>query len=445
MPSVVRRSVAIGVALSLSIAGAASADTVSADADLVRASTQTFIDLGTVAPGATLHVDVGFVLFCRNLAHVDPGTTLTITPLANPQVPSGGSMTATPTTLGPVPDDWPADGQPCVDDPELAGTTPSHVTLVAPPFGGQTYQYSMGFGRSPSDGLSLATSVGFRLSVPAAPVNTPPVLSLPDPFTVEADVSGGWKAVFSASATDAQDDPEPGVSCAPSLGAVLPVGSTTISCSTTDSAGATASGSFAVTVRDTTAPSLSGMPSDRSVVTASPGGAAVTWSAPSATDIADGSPTVDCAPSSGSTFPVGTTAVTCTATDASGNHSSASFSVSVALLRLGAIFDEPVGDARVVPVANGRTVPVKFRLTRNGEELRSGEVWLWAADCDGSGAARMVRAEWQNGRWMAHLDTTDAPTGCATITVRSGGLVYGGLQLQAEATPVKAKGKSKGG
>ena len=58
MPSVVRRSVAIGVALSLSIAGAASADTVSADADLVRASTQTFIDLGTVAPGATLHVDV---------------------------------------------------------------------------------------------------------------------------------------------------------------------------------------------------------------------------------------------------------------------------------------------------------------------------------------------------------------------------------------------------
>ncbi len=88
---------------------------------------------------------------------------------------------------------------------------------------------------------------------------------------------------------------------------------------------------------------------------------------------------------------------------------------------------------------------MKVRLTRNGEELRSGEVWLWAADCDGSGAGRLVRAEWQAGRWMAHLDTTDAPTGCATITVRSGGLVYGGFQLQAEATPVKAKGKPKGG
>jgi hypothetical protein len=445
MPSVVRRSAAIGVALSLSIAGVASADTVSADADLVRASVQTFIDLGTASPGSTIHVDVGFVLFCRNLAHVDPGVTLSITPAGSPQAPAGGSITATPTTLGPVPDDWPADGQPCIDDPELAGTDPSHVTIVVPPVGGQTFQYSMGFGRSPADGLSLATSVGFRVTVPAAPVNTPPVLSLPSAMTVEADATGGWKGAFSASATDAEDDPDPSVGCTPAPGAVVPIGSTTISCSATDSAGATASGSFAVTVRDTTAPSLSGMPSDRSLVTTDRGGAAVTWSGPSADDVADASPSVGCSPASGSTFPVGTTTVTCTATDASGNHASSSFSVSVSLLRLAAIFDEPVGDAGVVRVSNGRTVPVKVRLTRNGDELRSGEVWLWAADCDGSSPARIIRADWQSGRWMAHLDTNDAPTGCATITVRSGGLTYGGFQLQAEATPVKAKGKSKGG
>ena len=445
MPSVVRRSAAIGVALSLSIAGAASADTVSADADLLRASVQTFIDLGTATPGSTIHVDVGFVLFCRNLSHVDPGASLSITPGGSPQAPAGGSISATATSLGPVPDDWPADGQPCVDDPELAGTQPSHVTIVVPPLGGQTYQYSMGFGRSPADGLSLATSVGFRVAVPAAPVNTPPVLSLPDGFTVEADTTGGWTAAFDASATDAQDDPEPTVTCVPTSGALLPIGTTTVSCTATDTAGASASGSFAVTVRDTTAPSLAGMPSDRSVVTTDPGGTTVAFDAPSASDVADGSPSVACSPSSGSVFPVGTTTVTCTATDASGNDSSASFRVSLTLLRLAASFDEPIGDAGVVRVGNGRTVPVKVRLTRNGEELRSGEVWLWAADCDGSGAARMVRAEWQAGRWMAHLDTTDAPTGCATITVRSGGLVYGGFQLQAEATPVKAKGKPKGG
>jgi hypothetical protein len=445
MPSVIRRSAAIGVALSLSIVGVASADSVSADAILTLPSAQTFRDLGTASPGSTIHVDVGFILVCRNLAHVDPGVTLTITPGGTPQAPAGGSITGTPTTLGPVPDDWPADGQPCVDDPEFAGTEPSHVTIVVPPVGGQTYQYSLGFGRSPSDGLSLATSVGFRVAVPATPVNTPPVLSLPDPFTVEADMTGGWKAAYDVSATDAQDDPDPSVTCSPVLGKVIPVGPATISCSATDSAGATTSGSFAVTVRDTTAPSLSGMPSDRSVTTTDPGGAAVTWADPSANDIVDDSPYVGCSPASGSTFAVGTTTVTCTATDDRGNHSSLSFSVSVTLLRLGAIFDEPVGDARVIRVENGRTVPVKVRLTRNGEELQAGEVWLWTANCDGSGAARMVRADWQSGRWMAHLDTTDAPTGCATITVRSGGLVYGGFQLQAEATPVKAKGKSKGG
>ena len=435
MPSVVRRSAAIGVALSLSIAGAASADTVSADADLLRASVQTFVDLGTATPGSTIHVDVGFVLFCRNLSHVDPGVTLSITPGGSPQAPAGGSISATATSLGPVPDDWPADGQPCVDDPELAGTQPSHVTIVVPPLGGQTYQYSMGFGRSPADGLSLATSVGFRVAVPAAPVNTPPVLSLPDGFTVEADTTGGWTAAFDASATDAQDDPEPTVTCVPTSGALLPLGTTTVSCTATDTAGASASGSFAVTVRDTTAPSLAGMPSDRSTVTTDPGGTTVGGMRrrPATSPMARRrSPA---APASGSVFPVGTTTVTCTATDASGNHSSASFGVSVTLLRLAAWFDEPVGDAGVVRVGNGRTVPVKVRLTRNERGAAERRGLALGRDCDGSGAGRVVRAQWQAGRWMAHLDApTDAPDRLRDDRPSGPrGLVYGGFRgYQAE-------------
>src|SRR5207244_1727432 len=39
--------------------------------------------------------------------------------------------------------------------------------------------------------------------------------------------------------------------------------------------------------------------------------------------------TVACAPPSGSTFPTGTTTVTCTATDAAGNTSACSFNVTV--------------------------------------------------------------------------------------------------------------------
>ena len=48
-----------------------------------------------------------------------------------------------------------------------------------------------------------------------------------------------------------------------------------------------------------------------------------------ATDNADPNPQVTCAPASGSTFPIGETAVTCTATDSNGNTASATFKVIV--------------------------------------------------------------------------------------------------------------------
>lgn len=49
----------------------------------------------------------------------------------------------------------------------------------------------------------------------------------------------------------------------------------------------------------------------------------------SATDIADPAPRLTCGPSSNSTFPIGITAVACTASDASGNSVSGSFRVTV--------------------------------------------------------------------------------------------------------------------
>src|SRR5262249_2481263 len=57
-------------------------------------------------------------------------------------------------------------------------------------------------------------------------------------------------------------------------------------------------------------------------------GAVVTFTA-TATDNVDGTDPVTCTPASGSTFPVGTTTVNCTATDAAGNYSSGSFKVTV--------------------------------------------------------------------------------------------------------------------
>lgn len=56
----------------------------------------------------------------------------------------------------------------------------------------------------------------------------------------------------------------------------------------------------------------------------------MTYSA-SATDNLDPSPTMSCAPASGSTFPIGITTVTCTTTDLAGNVAGATTSVTVTL------------------------------------------------------------------------------------------------------------------
>ena len=60
----------------------------------------------------------------------------------------------------------------------------------------------------------------------------------------------------------------------------------------------------------------------------SPDGAIVSYSA-SAVDDVDGPVAVDCSPASGDTFPIGTTQVTCSASDAAGNEATASFDVHV--------------------------------------------------------------------------------------------------------------------
>jgi X-Pro dipeptidyl-peptidase len=89
---------------------------------------------------------------------------------------------------------------------------------------------------------------------------------------------------------------------------------------------AVASGAFAA---DTVAPELHGMPANIAVDSESAAGRTVTYTPPTATDDEDPAPVVECDPPSGANFAVGTTDVVCTATDASGNATSASFTVSV--------------------------------------------------------------------------------------------------------------------
>lgn len=84
---------------------------------------------------------------------------------------------------------------------------------------------------------------------------------------------------------------------------------------------------FALGSPDTTPPTIS-VPADITVAAAGPAGAVVSYFV-SVTDDRDPNPSLSCTPPSGSTFPLGTTTVTCVASDFSGNTSTATFTVTV--------------------------------------------------------------------------------------------------------------------
>jgi hypothetical protein len=158
---------------------------------------------------------------------------------------------------------------------------------------------------------------------------TPPNLTVPSSFSREATSGGGATVTYSATATDANDS-SPTISCDHPSGSTFPIGVTHVSCTATDNSNNTsAPGTFDVTVTDSTAPTLT-VPSSFTVGAPGPGGAVVNYST-SATDAVDPSPTVSCSKASGTTFPLGTTQVSCTAKDSSNNTSAAkTFNVTVA-------------------------------------------------------------------------------------------------------------------
>ena len=154
---------------------------------------------------------------------------------------------------------------------------------------------------------------------------TPPAITVPANITAEATSSSGALVTFAASAVDDIDGSVP-VTCSPASGSTFHLGATNVSCSASDQAGNAASASFTVTVQDTTPPTID-CPSNMIVYQSSAYGAIANF-APTASDTVSAVRT-SCTPASGSNFPLGTTSVQCTATDASGNKSSCSFTVTV--------------------------------------------------------------------------------------------------------------------
>jgi hypothetical protein len=146
---------------------------------------------------------------------------------------------------------------------------------------------------------------------------------------VEATSPSGATVTYSASAADTVDG---GVtpSCSPASGSTFPMGTTRVSCTARDARGNAATASFDVAVVDRTPPVIA-VPGPITAEAAGADGAPVSFTV-SAVDAVDGPlapASVSCSNASDSTFALGTTTVTCTATDASGNAQSSSFAVTV--------------------------------------------------------------------------------------------------------------------
>ncbi len=349
-----RRGTALGLALTLAVAGTALADELKADADVLTGIQNSF-NLGEVAPGAERTVDVDFVLGCKSSSHLTAGASLDINEESR-DIPEDGELIVTPGEVT-VPADWPVDGVFCSGSESAATVTPATLDVTAPMTPGAGYAYTVFFGLSDGEATSnlIATTIYLDVVVPDAPV-------------------------------------------------------------------------------DTTGPELQGMPADIATTTTG-ASTVVTWTDPTATDDVDPAPTVGCTPPSGSAFDLGTTTVTCTATDATGNSSSATFDVTVTLAAptLAGAWAKPL-DAGVPALSGrvGRNVPLKLTVSAGGPRAGPGRHRgalaarpvarrLHDDVCGHRDAGRRVSFAWSGSTWQLGLDTNGLGGGCMRLVARVDG------------------------
>jgi hypothetical protein len=168
---------------------------------------------------------------------------------------------------------------------------------------------------------------------------TAPAISVttPDPF--EQSSADGTMVSVSVEVTDACDA-DPDVTYDPPIGGVFPLGTTEVTITAVDDSGNIAETTVGVEVEDTTPPSITA-PADLTIQTVDPDGVALTdadLGLPDVSDICDAAPQVT--HDGPGIFPIGTTVVTWTATDASGNVSTDQQTVTVELIAAGSPFDQ---------------------------------------------------------------------------------------------------------
>ena len=230
---------------------------------------------------------------------------------------------------------------------------------------------------SATDAANNPAQVSFIVTVEDT---TAPVITVPEGITEEATSAAGRVVTYQAWASDAVSGTLV-PSCSPVSGSQFPLGSTGVVCSARDAAGNPAQVMFAVTVADTTAPVIT-VPDDISEQATSPEGRVVTYSV-TAHDAVSGPLVPSCSPESGSTFPIGTTDVSCMVSDAAGHVGEAHFSVSISQQSL----PGRMHGAGTLGASQQR-VSFSFAVGESADGTERG--WLMVHLKDGSGRPRYV-------------------------------------------------------
>ena len=253
---------------------------------------------------------------------------------------------------------------------------------------------------------------------------TPPTI-ITCPTEVDEDTAPGQCSAtvfYTVTATD--ECPGVDLVCTPPSGSVFQKGTTTVVCVATDAAGNSTTASFPVTVHDNEKPQLA-CPADITV-SCDPALLVPVQFTVTASDNCDGQVPVVCTPPSGSGFPIGTTVVTCAATDSSGKTSTNSFTVTRAPLQFTG-FLPPIGGADATggsfaaPLRTfkmGSSIPVKFtsacggqpvlggvhrlQVTKYADQTTAGEP-IDATPQDGATSGNQFRLS--DGQWHFNLDT----------------------------------------
>ncbi len=221
---------------------------------------------------------------------------------------------------------------------------PSFATLTDNGNGTASLQLAPGFSDAGAYNVTVTVNDGDatdskNFTITVVDVNRPPVVNVtPISPTYEATGPTGRQVNLLATASDPDGDSltyqwfnfqtQIATTLTPQI--TLAIGTHSLFLTVTDSKGLSASSSaFAVIVRDSTPPVISGVPADITVQADSAEGIVVNYTLPTALDLVDGAVGVTADKSPGSLFPVGATTVNFTAKDSRNNQATASFKVTV--------------------------------------------------------------------------------------------------------------------